>query len=409
MAQGTRQAGRVRALVPVPPLAGDEEQAIPDPRQSDVDEWGRSEHMRELARRLYEPALREVVPGRVGGPREHPDRRRRAARGEPRRRHPVRRAGDHARHRDRARPPGVRPGRPLLQGRAGRRHAVGPQRRRGRPPRQRLPAAPRAGPARARVPRGHARARARPTTSATGCAASVGAASSRSPCGPACRSSRSRWSAPRSRCRSCSRCPALAKRPRRALRARSPPTWLLLGPLGVVGYFPAKFKLRVLEPVTFDVAARPGPLLAQPDHGRVRGHPAADPGGALRHAPAAPLGLVRLSVGRRGPRHRPRHLLGRPRRAGAENDPDVDVIIGLDTRRADGPARAHRVRPDRRELLDPQPHRAGHEGRHDRAHLPRRRLDPDAGPAAARDQRHRHDEPLRRRVGARQHRAQRAS
>jgi 1-acyl-sn-glycerol-3-phosphate acyltransferase len=27
----------------------------------------------------------------------------------------------------------------------------------------------------------------------------------------------------------------------------------LLGPLGVLGYFPAKFKLRVLEPVTFDV------------------------------------------------------------------------------------------------------------------------------------------------------------
>jgi 1-acyl-sn-glycerol-3-phosphate acyltransferase len=27
---------------------------------------------------------------------------------------------------------------------------------------------------------------------------------------------------------------------------------LLLGPLGVVTYFPAKFKLRVLEPITFD-------------------------------------------------------------------------------------------------------------------------------------------------------------
>ena len=27
---------------------------------------------------------------------------------------------------------------------------------------------------------------------------------------------------------------------------------LLLGPLGVVGYFPAKFKLRVLDPVSFD-------------------------------------------------------------------------------------------------------------------------------------------------------------
>ena len=55
MAQGTKQAGRVRALVPVPPLVGDEEQAIPDPRQSDVDEWGRSEHMREIARRIYRP------------------------------------------------------------------------------------------------------------------------------------------------------------------------------------------------------------------------------------------------------------------------------------------------------------------------------------------------------------------
>jgi hypothetical protein len=28
---------------------------------------------------------------------------------------------------------------------------------------------------------------------------------------------------------------------------------LLLGPLGTVVYFPAKFKLRVLDPVTFDV------------------------------------------------------------------------------------------------------------------------------------------------------------
>jgi 1-acyl-sn-glycerol-3-phosphate acyltransferase len=28
---------------------------------------------------------------------------------------------------------------------------------------------------------------------------------------------------------------------------------LLLGPLGLFGYFPAKLKLRVLDPVTFDV------------------------------------------------------------------------------------------------------------------------------------------------------------
>ena len=29
---------------------------------------------------------------------------------------------------------------------------------------------------------------------------------------------------------------------------------LALGPLGLLGYFPAKFKIRVLEPIHFDVA-----------------------------------------------------------------------------------------------------------------------------------------------------------
>jgi 1-acyl-sn-glycerol-3-phosphate acyltransferase len=35
-----------------------EQDPLPDPRQSDVDEWGRSAHMRELARRLYHPIYR---------------------------------------------------------------------------------------------------------------------------------------------------------------------------------------------------------------------------------------------------------------------------------------------------------------------------------------------------------------
>ena len=39
--------------MPVPPLADEPE--LPDPRRSDVDEWGRSEHMRELVRRVYDP------------------------------------------------------------------------------------------------------------------------------------------------------------------------------------------------------------------------------------------------------------------------------------------------------------------------------------------------------------------
>jgi 1-acyl-sn-glycerol-3-phosphate acyltransferase len=48
-----------KALVPVsiPPLA-DEPEALPDPRRSDVDEWGRSERMREVARKIYDPIYR---------------------------------------------------------------------------------------------------------------------------------------------------------------------------------------------------------------------------------------------------------------------------------------------------------------------------------------------------------------
>ncbi len=43
------------ALVPVAPEAP---RPLPDPRRSDVDEWGRSEHMREIARTVYGPLYR---------------------------------------------------------------------------------------------------------------------------------------------------------------------------------------------------------------------------------------------------------------------------------------------------------------------------------------------------------------
>lgn len=47
---------RHAALVPVPrPEADDEPLELTDPRMSDVDEWGRSERMRSIARRVYEP------------------------------------------------------------------------------------------------------------------------------------------------------------------------------------------------------------------------------------------------------------------------------------------------------------------------------------------------------------------
>jgi 1-acyl-sn-glycerol-3-phosphate acyltransferase len=46
-------AAHRKALVPVPPA--DEPGPLDDPRRSDVDEWGRSAHMRALARRVYDP------------------------------------------------------------------------------------------------------------------------------------------------------------------------------------------------------------------------------------------------------------------------------------------------------------------------------------------------------------------
>ena len=52
----TQVKAPTRALVPVPRTTEDE--PLADPRRGDVDEWGRSEHMREIARRLYDPMYR---------------------------------------------------------------------------------------------------------------------------------------------------------------------------------------------------------------------------------------------------------------------------------------------------------------------------------------------------------------
>jgi 1-acyl-sn-glycerol-3-phosphate acyltransferase len=48
---------RSGALVPLPRPAPEPE-PLPDPRRGDVDEWGRSESMRALARRLFDPIYR---------------------------------------------------------------------------------------------------------------------------------------------------------------------------------------------------------------------------------------------------------------------------------------------------------------------------------------------------------------
>jgi len=53
----TPAVARSVALVPVPKPEA-EAKGLANPRRSDVDEWGRSEHMRELARSLYDPMYR---------------------------------------------------------------------------------------------------------------------------------------------------------------------------------------------------------------------------------------------------------------------------------------------------------------------------------------------------------------
>ncbi|MDP9075156.1 MAG: acyltransferase family protein [Actinomycetota bacterium] len=53
---GRPRPTRSRALVPVPIRAADPELA--NPRRGDVDGWGRSEHMRQIIRRLYDPVYR---------------------------------------------------------------------------------------------------------------------------------------------------------------------------------------------------------------------------------------------------------------------------------------------------------------------------------------------------------------
>ena len=53
---------QLEAAAPYLPVAAAEPEpdleALPDPRHTDVDEWGRSEHMRALARRVYEPVYK---------------------------------------------------------------------------------------------------------------------------------------------------------------------------------------------------------------------------------------------------------------------------------------------------------------------------------------------------------------
>ena len=69
---------------------------------------------------------------------------------------------------------------------------------------------------------------------------------------------------------------------------------LALGPLGVVTPFPAKFKLRVLPPVHFDVPADQDRYSKSRIMEESEQHPHAAPGVRLRHAARPAQRLVRL-------------------------------------------------------------------------------------------------------------------
>ena len=107
---------------------------------------------------------------------------------------------------------------------------------------------------------------------------------------------------------------------------------LMLGPAGLVGYFPAKFKIRVLPPVHFDVPPdqeRYSRSRVMEESERIREHGA---GGALRHAAHAPQRLVRLSTMRVLVTGLSTYWGGR-RRAGARAAATTSrSIVGLDTR-----------------------------------------------------------------------------
>ena len=213
----------------------------------------------------------------------------------------------------------------------GGRHAVVPRRRRARPPRQRLPAPARAEAARPRVPRGHQghrqdlrralpapplRPRRLRADRDAGRRAGRADRGGRRRGGHADRSSRS------------TRSPRLLGVPYVPITANM----LAFGPLGGLVPLPGQDQDPRARPGALRRGARPAPLLAEPDHGRVRAHPAADPGGAATTCSA--------SASRSGSGERPmgkRVLItglgtfwGSRVAQALEADPTVDVIVGLD-------------------------------------------------------------------------------
>ena len=300
-----------------------------------------------------------LVPLRGRGDRARPGDRRRPARLQPRRRAAARRLDD--RQGDPGGAPAAAPAAPdrraLLQGLSVLLHVRAPRSAASPPIRRTCTACSTTSSSScSSSPRARRRPRSS-TRTATGCAASAAAASSRRRCAPASRSSRSRSSAPRRRCRRSPRS-ALLKRLTGLIYFPITPLFPHLGLLGAT-YLPAKFKLRFLEPVPTGPHGR-GAVGGQ---GRwCRRSPTTSARGSRTSwstwSGSAALGVARMSGRRVLITGLSTYWGGRLAQA-LERDPDVEVIVGVSPERPDLRADPHRVRPRRHPARAAQADRRG--------------------------------------------------
>ena len=146
------------------------------------------------------------------------------------------------------------------------------------------------------------------------------------------------------------------------------------GLLGMLGYLPAKFKIRFLEPIHFDEQGmHEDKALVQTVAHEVRARIQEN---LLEMVAHAQVGLVRMTMDSQArsssPACRPTGAAGSRRRS---RRPEIEAIIGVDNEEPAGRARAHRVREGRRPARAAAADRRGRRDRHGRRHAARRRLD----------------------------------
>ena len=183
--------------------------------------------------------------------------------------------------------------------------------------------------------------------------------------------------------------PGACQAPHRAALRAVTPTFPHLGPLGMLGYMPAKFKLRFLEPIRFDERACTRTRRScRPWRTRWR----ADPGGPLGHACPSQVGVVRMTSDSKRILITGLSTYWGGLLAQALEADEVEAIDRGGQRGAQRRARAHRVREGRRPARAAAARGRGGRDRHPGGHPAGGRLGGDLAPHGPREQRDRHDE-----------------